>query len=59
MGTVTDTQTEPEHWNLIIEPYRHLLDLKLSDLWRFKDLVELFVRSDFFSVYMQTDLGWF
>jgi lipopolysaccharide transport system permease protein len=42
---------------MVIEPHRHLLDLKLGDLWRYKDLVMLFVRRDFVSVYKQTILG--
>ncbi len=50
-------QTEPEKWDLIIQPHRHLFDLKLGDLWRYKDLVMLFVRRDFVSVYKQTILG--
>ena len=57
MGITTDTKTEPEHWDMVIEPHRHLLDLKLGDLWRYKDLVMLFVRRDFVSVYKQTILG--
>src|SRR5690349_7969661 len=48
---------EEENWSLIIEPQRSLLDLRLGDLWRYKDLVLLFVRRDFVSVYKQTILG--
>jgi len=53
----TNIGKEPEHWDMVIEPHRHLLDLKLGDLWRYKDLVILFVRRDFVSVYKQTILG--
>jgi lipopolysaccharide transport system permease protein len=48
---------EEENWSLIIEPQRSLLDLQLGELWRYKDLVLLFVRRDFVSVYKQTILG--
>jgi lipopolysaccharide transport system permease protein len=48
---------DSELWDMVIEPHRHLLDLKLGDLWRYKDLVMLFVRRDFVSVYKQTILG--
>jgi lipopolysaccharide transport system permease protein len=48
---------EEENWSLIIEPQRSLLDLRLAELWRYKDLVLLFVRRDFVSVYKQTILG--
>ena len=44
-------------WDLIIEPKRGLLDLHLKDLWRYRDLVLLFVRRDFVAVYKQTILG--
>jgi lipopolysaccharide transport system permease protein len=42
---------------MIIEPWRSLLDLRLGELWRYKDLVLLFVRRDFVAVYKQTVLG--
>lgn len=48
---------ETEKWDLIIEPKRNLLDLRLGELWKYRDLVLLFVRRDFVSVYKQTILG--
>jgi lipopolysaccharide transport system permease protein len=42
---------------MIIEPQRGLLDLRLGELWRYRDLVLLFVRRDFVAVYKQTILG--
>ena len=48
---------ENEDWSMIIEPQRSLLDLRLGELWRYRDLVMLFVRRDFVSVYKQTILG--
>ncbi len=47
----------PEKWDLIIQPQRRLLDLRLGELWKYRDLVMLFVRRDFVSVYKQTILG--
>ena len=44
-----------EDWS--IEPQRSLFDLRLGELWRYRDLVMLFVRRDFVSVYKQTILG--
>ena len=44
-------------WSMIIEPQRSWFDLKLGDLWQYRDLVMLFVRRDFVSVYKQTILG--
>ena len=45
----------------IITPKKHLLDLNLKEIWNYKDLLILFVRRDFVSVYKQTVLGpiWF
>ncbi len=55
-----DTQPLPlpeEDWTLVIQPQRHLLDLRLGELWRYRDLVMLFVRRDFVAAYKQTVLG--
>ena len=46
-----------EDWTLIIQPQRHLLDLRLGELWRYRDLILLFVRRDFVAAYKQTILG--
>jgi lipopolysaccharide transport system permease protein len=55
---MTDTfKTPPEKWDMIIQPQRRLLDLRLGELWKYRDLVLLFVRRDFVSVYKQTILG--
>ena len=50
-----------EDWDLIIRPKDNWLDLHLEDLWRYRDLLWMFVRRDFVSVYKQTILGplWF
>ena len=44
-------------WDMIISPQRNLLDLRLRELWHARDLILLFVRRDFVSVYKQTILG--
>src|SRR5512140_821942 len=46
-----------DDWTLTIQPQRHLLDLRLGELWQYRDLVMLFVRRDFVAVYKQTILG--
>ncbi len=55
----TDDSNEP--WDLVLEPKNKWYSLRLSELLRFKDLLFLFVRRDFVSVYKQTILGpvWF
>ena len=44
-----------------INPRDKLLDLRLKDIWYYKDLLMLFVRRDFVAYYKQTVLGpvWF
>ena len=42
---------------MVIEPPKGWLDLHLRDLWRYRDLVALFVRRDFVASYKQTILG--
>jgi lipopolysaccharide transport system permease protein len=49
-------QTE-EHWDLIIGPKNRLLDLQLREVWRYRDLLLLFVKRDFVAQYKQTILG--
>jgi len=53
--------TKEEHWDLEIKPEGSLLDLKLKDVWHYRDLLILMVRRDFVSFYKQTVLGplWF
>jgi lipopolysaccharide transport system permease protein len=46
-----------EHWTQVISPKRSWFDLNLNELWRYRDLIMLFVRRDFVSVYKQTILG--
>ena len=50
-----------ENWTLEIKPKRNLFDIKLKELWRYRDLIVLFVRRDFVARYKQTILGplWF
>ena len=44
-------------WDLIIEPQRKWWDLRLGQLWHYRDLITLFVRRDFVATYKQTILG--
>jgi lipopolysaccharide transport system permease protein len=48
---------EKEDWSLIIQPQRKWFDLRLAELWQYRDLINLFVKRDFVSVYKQTILG--
>lgn len=46
-----------QQFSTVIKPKQRLLDLKLGELWRYRDLVMLFVRRTFVSQYKQTILG--
>lgn len=50
-----------EHWDIEITPHNNLFDLKLKDVWHYRDLLGLLVRRDFVAFYKQTILGpiWF
>ncbi len=44
-------------WTKVIKPSSDLFDLKLKELWRYRDLLFLFVKRDFVAFYKQTILG--
>ena len=56
-----EENNELENWTEVIEPRTSLFDLRLSELWRYRDLIMMFVRRDFVANYKQTILGpiWF
>jgi lipopolysaccharide transport system permease protein len=46
-----------EHWDQVIEPDAKLLELNLGEVWRYRDLLKLFVKRDLVAQYKQTILG--
>jgi lipopolysaccharide transport system permease protein len=46
-----------QQWDLIIKPKTGWFDIDLQELWRYRDLIAMFVRRDFVTVYKQTILG--
>ena len=50
-------RTEEPEWTQVIKPHGHLLDLKLKELLKYRDLIYLFVHRDFVAQYKQTILG--
>ena len=60
-GNMIKSAQKNNHWSLIIRPKTSWFDLHLYDLWRYRDLLLMFVRRDFVSLYKQTILGplWF
>ncbi len=57
VGPVGDDAEEFEEWTTIVDSKRPWFDFNLGELWRFRDLILLFVRRDFRITYVQTVLG--
>ena len=53
--------TENDHWTTIITPKKSWFELKLKELWDYRDLILIFIRRDLVAIYKQTVLGpiWF
>ena len=49
--------SDTESWSEIISPKTNILDLRLREVWRYRDLLWLFVKRDFIAQYKQTVLG--
>ena len=54
---ISASSTPEDAWTTRITPHRGWFDWRLNQLWRYRDLIGLFVRRDFVSVYKQTILG--
>ncbi len=52
-----EAEEEIQAWTEIITPSTNLFDLRLQEVWRYRDLLWLFVRRDFVAQYKQTILG--
>ena len=48
---------ENQEWKKIVEPKGKWFDLKIGEIWDYRDLIMLFVKRDFISKYKQTILG--
>ena len=46
-----------ETWDLILQPKTGFFELHFRDIWRYRDLIILFVKRDFVTFYKQTILG--
>ena len=61
MFGVMGNKEETAEWSYVVEPVSGWFDVRLSDVWRYKDLIVLFVKRDFVAIYKHTILGpiWF
>ena len=52
---------DDKKWDVVIHSHRSSLSLRLNEIWKYKDLLFLFVKRDFIATYKQTILGplWF
>jgi lipopolysaccharide transport system permease protein len=50
-----------EKWDIVILPKSSLFSFSFKELWQYRDLIYMFVKRDFVSIYKQTILGplWF
>lgn len=57
----TMPRNSKEQWTSVIEPSSGWFDINFREIWRYRDLIRMFVRRDFIAVYKQTILGplWF
>ena len=49
--------TLKNNWDIVITPNKKLFDIHLGDLWRYRNLIGIFVKRDFVAHYKQTILG--
>lgn len=54
---INNTSIRVEECDMVIQPKAHLLDLNLKEVWRYRDLLLLFVKRDFIAQYKQTIFG--
>lgn len=61
MSKESSTVAEQQDWLYEISPHKPLLDFNFKEIWRYRDLLILFVKRDIVTVYKQTILGplWF
>ncbi|MBS1946967.1 MAG: ABC transporter permease [Bacteroidetes bacterium] len=61
MSTIVIPGQHTDKWDLVIEPRSSLFDLRLQEVWRYRDLLLMLVKRDFVATYKQTILGpiWF
>ncbi|TAH27270.1 MAG: ABC transporter permease [Cytophagales bacterium] len=55
--TISNTQLKEEEWTQVISSETGLFDFNLKEVWKYRDLLFLFVRRDFVAKYKQTILG--
>jgi lipopolysaccharide transport system permease protein len=57
MKSDSSENMSPQTWDIVIKPRTGWFDINFAELWRYRDLIGLFVKRDFVSIYKQTILG--
>lgn len=57
MSTQNHYNDSSDQWDLEIKPHASFLDINLKEVWRYRDLMMLFVKRDFAAQFKQTVLG--
>jgi len=50
-------EADKEYWDIIIKPRGNNFSLNLKELWKYKDLIRMYIRRDIVTQYKQTVLG--
>lgn len=48
---------DQKEWDILIQPNSKLFNLNLKEVWRYKDLLSMYVKRDIVTLYKQTILG--
>lgn len=61
LSELASSKDNTEKWDDVIKPQTSLLELNLSEIWKARDLMMMFVKRDIVTFYKQTILGplWF
>ena len=57
MADIVTEQEPAEQWDIILQPKAAFFDLQLKEVWKYRDLLWLFVKRDYSAQYKQTILG--
>ena len=55
---MSETKKMPtEQWDMLIQPKNGWLDINIKEVWYYRDLIFMFIKRDFVTLYKQTILG--
>lgn len=50
-------ESEKDQWDIIIKPHTKLFTLNIAEVWKYRDLVKMYIHRDIVTQYKQTVLG--